>query len=318
MTTMEQEALLSAIVVVGPHRDRGQLVMDSLCSQTCVEAIEIVVVDLAAEGTPNLQSKPGVRVTYIRLPKGTPWGRARATGVRRARSPIAAFIEEHCPAEPGWAAAVIEAHRGPWAAVTYAFTNGGPDEYLHRSAWMADYGLWAHPTHSGPSVHLPGNNVAYKRALLMELGEKLEEIIAVDFGLHEYLRRRGLPMYVEARALAAHQSPSTTAKLLRGNYAYARLMAARRASRGSWSGLRRVLCGLGAPFVVPLLRMFRLARSLRGRRALWSTFLTALPITYAVYLSAATGEAVGYLLGLGNAETEFVRAELEASRAGKA
>ena len=315
---MDQDGLLlSAIVIVGPCREQGQLVVDSLCSQSRVDAIEIVVVDLAPEGTPNLKSKPGVRVTYIRMPDAA-WGRVRATGLRRASSPIAAFIEDHCPPDPRWAEAVIEAHRGPWAAVSYAFTNGGPDKYLPRSAWIAEYGLWAHPAHSGPAIHLPGNNVAYKRDLLLELEDKLEDIIASDFNVQEYLFQRGLPMYVESRALAAHQSYSSPAKLVYANYAYARLMGAKRAGGQSWSKLRRLIYGLGAPLAVPPLRLFRLAQSLRGRRALWTTFLTSLPVIYLVYLSAATGEAMGYLLGLGNAETEFIRSELESARTGRA
>ena len=316
---MDQDGpLLSAIVCVGPRRARGQFVVDSLCSQTRVDAMEIVVVDLAPEKTPDLHLKPGVRATYIRMPAETSWGRVRATGVRRSCSPIAAFIEDHCCPDPGWAAAVIEAHRGPWAAVSYAFTNGGPDQYLSRSAWIAEYGLWAHPTHSGPAIHLPGNNVAYKRELLLDLEDELEDLLAVDFSVQEYFFRRGLPMYVESNALAAHQSYSSPVKLVYANYAYARLMAAKRAGGRAWSNLRRLICGLATPFAVPPLRLFRLARSLRGRRALWTTFLTSLPVIYLVYLSAAVGEATGYLLGLGNAEKDFVRAELESSRTSRA
>ena len=138
--------------------------------------------------------------------------------------------------------------------------------------------------------------------------------MAVDFNVQEPLLRQGHRMYQSARARAAHQSYEHFGGLLGANYVYARLLGANRARSQSWSAPKRLLAGLLAPVAVPLMRIARLARSLRGRPALWGTFLQALPVTYLIYLAAAGGEGLGYLLGKGKTEEQFVSFELQLDR----
>ena len=152
----EKSLLLSALVVVGPLRKRSQRVLDALCSQTAIDSMEIVILDLAPDGTPKLETSSSVNTIYIVLPETEPWSRARAEGVRRAKAPIVAFIEDHCIPAPEWAEGLIEAHKGPWATVGYAFANANPETYVSRACFIADYGLWAHPARHGPARHLPG------------------------------------------------------------------------------------------------------------------------------------------------------------------
>ena len=136
---------LSAVLIVGEKRQRAQRVLDRLCSQTAIDSMEIVVVDTTSGRRPRLEWPEEVRVVPVELAGTESWGRVQAEAVRRARSPVVAYIEDHCLPTPEWAERLIEAHRGPWASVAYAFTNGSPDTHLYRSVWIAEYGFWANP-----------------------------------------------------------------------------------------------------------------------------------------------------------------------------
>jgi hypothetical protein len=289
-------------------------VLDALATQTAVDKIEVIVIDLADAEMPELTTAAHLKTIYVRRPGLRSWARARIEGVRHARAPIVAFIEDHCfPAMP-WAEVLIEAHGGPWAAVGYAFTNANPATYASRAGIFADYALWAHPAKHGPAERLPGNNVSYKRDLLLAFGDRLEAVIAPDFNLHEEFRRRGLPMFVESRALAAHENFAQIAGLLQSNHYYCRLLAANRAASQQWGRPRRLVYGVGVPLGAPAIKFLRLLRSLRGRRALWPGFVASLPVLGLCYLWAAAGESAGYLFGVGRAEAGFNRWELEAER----
>jgi hypothetical protein len=289
-------------------------VLDALYAQTAADAIEIIVIDVAGAGVPDLATSDRAKTTYVKRPALASWACARVEGVRCASAPVVAFIEDHCFPAEGWAAALIEAHRGPWAAVGYAFTNANPETYASRAGLFADYAPWAHPARHGPARLLPGNNVSYKREFLLTLGDRLETVIAPDFNLHEEIRGRGLPMFVESRALAAHENFTNVIGLLNANHYYCRLLAANRAESQAWGAAKRLAYGFGVPLGAPAIKFLRLLSSLRGRRALWPAFVASLPVLWLCYAWAAAGESAGYLFGAGRAEAGFNHWELEAER----
>lgn len=306
---------LSVVLVAGSQRARAQRVLDALASQTVAAHIEVVVIDVSPSSLPRLNTS-GVRTEYVRRPDIDRWGAARAEGVRAASAVTVAFIEDHCFPARTWAEILIETHREPWAAVGYAFTNANPGTYISRSSMMARYGMFAHPCRGGPSRFLSGNNVSYKRQVLLEFGAALEDLLAIDFNLQELLGQRGVPMFVEARALAAHQNFTSVINEGRTGHAYCRLLAARRADSQSWGAARRIVYGLAAPVGAPVIRVVRLLRGLPGRRPLWWTVAAGLPVILIEYLFDATGESLGYLFGVGDAERETLRWELETNRTG--
>ena len=196
----------------------------------------------------------------------------------------------------------------------YAFTNANPETYASRAGFISDYGYWAHPVPTGPSRLLPGNNISYKRDLLLEMEGQLDTILAPDFLIHEICNQRGLPMLIESQALAAHENFGRLSGLLHANHHYCRILAAHRVRTQSWGKLKRIVYGLGVPLGAPAIKMARLVRSLYNRRPLWSAFVTALPVILLTYLWAAIGESLGYLLGPGASERSFNQWELETER----
>jgi hypothetical protein len=304
---------LSVVMIAGAQRRRAQETADAIAAQTAAEAIELIVVDVRPDAA-RLRDSASLRATHILLPPATSWGAIRAAGVRAAASTVIAFIEDHCPPEPGWARALLEAHREPWAAVGYAFLAEGYPDWSSRASLIAEYGFWAHPAVGGPSRMLPGNNISYKRDFLLSLGDRLESALEIDNTIQRELTARGLRGAVEPRALVRHQELDGVWAAARANHDYSRLLAAARVHVDGWGWPRRIAYALMAPAAAPLLRVVRLARSLRGRRPLWTRALVAIPALSAIWSWAALGQSRGYLTGPGEAGRRMVRWELEAER----
>ncbi len=212
MGPAERPPHLSVVLVVGSQRRRAQRVLDALAAQTAADCIEVVVVDLIDGGPAPLHVAPSLRHVYASRPDINRWGRARAEAVRLASAEVIGFIEDHCFPEPEWAAVLIEAYRGPWAAVGYAFTNANPRTYVSRASMLARYGQFVDPARPGPARLVSGNNVSYRRDLLLSFGSELDGLLTIDFNLQEVLGKRGLPLLVEARARAAHTNFSNYAR----------------------------------------------------------------------------------------------------------
>jgi len=304
------QPLLSAAVVVGPCRKRGQRSVNALCHQTAIDSMEVIVVDLAADGVPPLETPPGVRVKYVRSAALRSWSMARIEAVRLADTPIVAFMEDHCYASAGWAEALIERHKEDWAAVGYTFTNANPESWLSRASMVNDYGYWMHPAAPGPRRLVPGNNVSYKRDVLLQFGEALKEMLTPDFALQEVLSRKGYRLTIEPRALAAHENWTRFVPFLRANCEYSWFLGAHRAATQDWGRLRRLLYAAGSPATAVLFGMCRQLLTLRGRTSLAWPVIEALPVYVVTHFFSGVGESLGYLLGKGPGQERMDNCEL--------
>lgn len=289
--------------------------INAIAAQTAVELIELILVDLAPRDAPSLEIPEKLAHAYLRRPDIRRWGIARAEGARAASGTSVAFIEDHCFPEPTWAEILIEAHRSPWGGVGYAFTSANSKSYVARSSLLGRYGSFVHPAHSGRASIISGNNVSYKRDLLLSFGDQLEEVLTIDFNLQEILNKRGIPMFVESRALAAHEQFTTVKREGITGHHYCRLLAAKRVQTQNWSFARKLVHGIGSPLGSPAIRLWRLLAGLRGRRELWPTAILALPVIVSEYFFDSIGESLGYLFGVGDAEDQALRWELDAARA---
>jgi hypothetical protein len=304
--------LLSTIVIVGTCRKRSQRAVDALYTQSASQSMEIIIADRGGEKYLKLNTQAHVPTTYLVRPFDATWAGVRAAAIYAARGRIIAFIEDHTIPAENWAEMLLQAHQGHWAAVGYGFTNANPESYMSRASMFSDYALWMDPLPSGPADLLPGNNVSYNRDILLSLGDRLKTELGVDFNIHEALREKGYPLYLEGRALVAHENYDTLGALLGANHFYCWLLAAERAQ--SWSLMRRIVYGLAVPLGAPLIKLIRLIRSLRRRRPLWSHFWNTLPVLLLAYLWSAVGESLGYLLGTGSSDKEFTTWELNRER----
>ena len=107
-----------------------------LREQTARERLELVLVGPSRDGfetiEPELEGFWGHQVVEACDFRTT--GTALARGFRASNGPVVGYVEEHSFPQPGWAEAMIEAHRGPWAAVGVGMMNANPESAL---SWAA-------------------------------------------------------------------------------------------------------------------------------------------------------------------------------------
>lgn len=303
-------------LIVGEMRNRAENSVAHLLSQTALEKLEILLVDVDPEGGPLAGiDHPSVRC--IRRPDFTYYCEAQAELARHASAPLLAFIEDHSFASPGWAQAVLSAFENPRvAAVNYTFTNAAEDGYLSRSILMAEYGHWMAPHPGGPVRFSSSTNIAYRRELLLPLLEGREPAFEAEFLLHRALQQRGGQIWVAPNAVVAHESWRTLPDACAANGSNKRILGARRAADGRWGSPRRLLWA-GGMILAPALFLLRLAWVLRRRPSLWGPYLAALPVCAVLYSYCAWCEALGYLFGPGSSRDEFRSRELAIKRDGR-
>jgi glucosyl-dolichyl phosphate glucuronosyltransferase len=133
---------------------------------------------------------PGVQVLANEGPKGLSGG--RNTGLRHARTPIVAFVDDDAVAQPGWTEAIVAPFADPEVEVV-----GG----LVEPAWSGDEPLWFPPellwavgcTYRGMvtegAVRNPlGANMAFRTGIALRAGEfdpALGRVGHLPFGCEE-------------------------------------------------------------------------------------------------------------------------------------
>jgi len=303
---------LSVAIVVGRQRERSQQALEAIARQD-VRGMEIVLVDVVPAAA-RLRSPPGAEVREV-VCEAVNAGWARAEAVRIARAPVVAFVEEHCIVADGWAEAVLEAFEtGPWAAVGYTFGNANPGTWVSRGCHVAAYGPWMAPGGDGEVPDVAGNNLAFRRDLLLAQGDRLPLMLFPDAIMRQQLIRDGRRFFVSAAAACLHESPTRLGFVLGASYAFCRLMAARRVETRGWQPWRRVLYAVGAASAAPALRMWRLLRGVAAHPGRWWAVVEGLPVVLAVYVCGSIGESVGYLFGAGGAADDYEGFELNRSR----
>jgi Glycosyl transferase family 2 len=296
---MTNHPSMSVVIITPDGYDTIRTVLQHLHSQSARPELELVIVAPVAEAvavdSPALQGFWAVSV----VPFGgilSSTAAARAAGVRAAGAAVVAFVEDHSFPQPGWAEALIAAHRQPWAAVGPAVGNANPDSAISWANLLIEYAPWLEPAAGGAVDHLPGHNSSYKRSILLEYGPNLETMLEAESILHWNLRAKGHRLYLEPAARTLHINFTGYAASARLRFHGGRLFAAARAR--PWSRARRLAYTAAAPLLPVVL--FRRLRAQVQQRGLSSTLPRhVIPALLFLLICSAAGELAGYLLGAG-------------------
>jgi Glycosyl transferase family 2 len=283
-----------------------------LRAQTARDRVEVVIVtprgSLDGGADRELDGFHSFRV--IDLDPRASVAAARAAGVSAARAPVVAMAETHCFPEPGWAEALIAAHRGPWAAVGPEIANENPGRMSSWANLYVDYAPWVAPAPRGPADDLPGHNSSYKRARLLDYGDELGRLMESESIIHWDLRSRGHRLYVETEAKVRHRNVTRPVAALLEHFHNGRCFGGLRSH--DWSVARRVLYAAASP-LIPALRLARIIRCMRTRGR-GHLLPGALPMMLASLVVHAAGELTGYAAGAGDAARRMVPYELHRNR----
>ncbi len=300
---------LSTILLTADSYAQIRKTVRALAKQTVRDKVELIIVcpseDRLGLVLEEVKEFHSVRILSVGEMKAT--SDFRAAAVRVATAPIVGLSEDHAYPEPGWAEAMIEAHKGPWAGVGPAFLNANPG-LVSWVALVLGYGRWVEPVQGGPAEDIPGHNSCWKRALLMEYGPRLEEMLPALTLMHFDLRARGHQLYLEPAAKVPHLQVSSLWPCMAEHFHGARMFPAGRALHWPW--YRRLFYVCGMPLI--------LARHFRG----WAGHLLridpkggllarAWPILLVIGTAWGLGEVAGYAFGIGKAEEGMLAFETD-------
>jgi hypothetical protein len=286
-------------------------VLAHLARQTRAEAIELVLVASGEVVAAELPAGLGA-VRVERAPAPFSLSTARAAGVRAAAAPVIFLGETHTFPEPEMVERLLAAFAEGWDGVVPAILNANPGNGRSWAGYLLDYGRWHARRAAGPVDDPLVYNAAYRRDLLLALGDGLADALsAIDHDLHRALAAAGRRARFEPAARIRHLNVSRRGALVRE-----RLLCGLRFGRfraGRWSWPRRIVYAAASPLVpfVLLARARReIAAALAGGEAPWTTpfwLLVALVVR-------AAGEGLGYLGAGAHAEEEETEIEVHRTR----
>jgi len=310
----DEQVELSVVTVTPDGLEAIGRTLAALRAQTARDRIELVVVG-SREPPADASSFEGFAATrLVAVGRLECLGHAIASGVQAATGPIVAYSEEHSYPDPGWAAALIERHRGPWAAVGWALENPNP---ATRTSWahlLSDFGPAVAPVAGGERRGgLPWHHVSYKRAELAAWGDELGEMLEAEGILHERLLARGGRLYLESAVASRHLNLSRLRYDLSSHFYGGRKFGFARARLEAWSAPRRLAYAIGFP-LVPVVRLRRLLPDIRRVRPVSGIRRGLIPLLVLGLAVEALGEAVGYLCGAGRSRQLRLRTDLHRAR----
>ena len=291
-------------LIVGERRERAVRCLASLFSQSVIDRMEVLLVDIAREQHEPLPGSNHPHVRIIRMP-GSTYARARFRVVQEAGGRIVGFIEEHAWAFDGWAEAIVEAHGEAYAGVGAEVHVGNPSVPHSPLIGVMNHHPWLAPAPRGLRTHLPGHNSAYKREILLRYGDGLLDLLRAELALCTRLRADGERLFLENRARFAHINETGIVSPSRGYFLWNRCYGDARARQFAWSPARRMFYAVCTP-LMPVYYLARLLPRLRRERPdLYPIAVAGIPRLFLAQSASAIGHTAGVLFGVGDAEARF-------------
>jgi hypothetical protein len=279
--------------------------------QTIADAIELVLVSLPgpndAPDERDMAAFHSHRVVRIDAMPST--AAARAAGILNANAPYVAFGEEHSHPDPAWAETLTRTLDEGFVAAGPGMHNANPRTALSWANMLPEYGLWMARKRDDEIDHIPGHNGSYRRDILLEYGDRLEEMLIAESVLHWDQRAKGRRLCLQPEARTYHLNMSRWRPTIGLRFRVGRVFAAKRAA--AWPVLKRIAFAIGSP-LIPLVRFRRTVADARRIGKLEQLPRGTLLATFVTLTFDSLGEATGYVIGQGNAldmltEFEFDR-----------
>jgi len=217
----------------------------------------------------------------------------RGIGMRKARAPLIALIEDVGRPDTNWAAALVKEHERPYAAVGGAMENG-VDRPLNWAVYFGDFGRYQNPVPRGPSPFVSDANVCYKREALERVADAWADTYS-ESRVHAAFAERGEAIALSPEVIVyQHRLGLRLGPALVERYVWGRSYAAVRVASvaASRRAIFAVLCPL-LPFVLFLRQLGNVVRTKRNQAA----FVKAAPLTFMLDVAWSWGEFVGYVTG---------------------
>ena len=272
--------------------------LDALDVQPERSRMEVLVVDTVGGDTrERLRSRfPAVELIEVDSADRPGIPELRFQGVERSRGDLVAILEDHGRVDPGWASALISAHRDASLGAVGGAVENGRDGMVNWAAFFTEYTRYMTPVVEGEHPDLPGNNIAYKRPHLLRHAGELRDG-RWESWINDKLRADGVKIASTNAAVVHHIKPFRLVHFLVQRFHFARSYAGMR--RADQSFAARLVYGFGS-LALPALLMLRVTRTALAKGRHLKEFATAVPLIALFLTVGAYGEMLGYLLGPGS------------------
>ncbi len=217
----------------------------------------------------------------------------RGIGIRAARAPLVALIEDVGVPDPGWAAQLVKEHAQAYAAVGGAMENG-IDRPLNWAVYFEDFGRYQNPVPRGPSAFVSDANVCYKRTALERVRDAWPESYN-EARVHGALAAHGEVLALSPDVVVRqHRLNLRLRPVLTERYVWGRSFAATRVA-GASAARRRALAAMTP--LLPLVLFLRQAKKVMESGRNRGAFLRSTPLTMLLNTAWSWGEFVGYATG---------------------
>jgi Glycosyl transferase family 2 len=301
---------ISVVLTIGSLRKVSTLALRALLEQDIIDLMEILIFDCSPAGTPALPGSdhPSVRVTKPQ--EDITFDAAVLIGIREARAPIVALLEEHCIVLPKWARALVEAHKEPWGAVCGAVINGNPGLGMSNAEFLATRNIrWQSPAERCQLSMIDGDNSAYKRDILLNYGDQLGPMLRAEAVLLLKMQEDGYKLLLEPAARYIHIGEASFHTLPSTLFYWHRVFGYSRTLVFHWSALQRLRRLIMLPLLPWLQNTVTLSYILKKRRDQLWMFIKNLPLLLVLQYCSNAGQAVGIVFGDGNAADLFSERE---------
>lgn len=289
------------VTVVVFARERVATLPDTLRSlerQDRFEDMEVILADgCTGHGLDHLrQSFPWVR--HLRLAPGN-MPALKGSAIEAARGDIVAILDPWDAASSNWIAEILSGlDDGGVGAVGGTVLLDGALTAGNGAAYLFEYGAFNPPVSSGPTLgDLPGNNVAYRREVLIETCRDVLHSMGFNKPFcHDRIRASGRQLVIRPSMQVRHLTTYRFLPFSLKRFHYGRCFGANRRRLSPWWRVA-AYCAF-APVVPPLLMARHLGRALKhsaNRRLLPKAGLALMGIC----IFWGVGEWMGYWFGAG-------------------
>ncbi|MEQ9618555.1 MAG: glycosyltransferase [Deltaproteobacteria bacterium] len=298
---------LSVIITTAFGYDSIRTTIEHLNKQTVREAIEVIIIappGIERPASAETELEDFYNTIIIEADIDNELYQAWVDAVHQSSAPVVAFGENHAFPEPVWAEALVEAHKGPWAAVGCIHKNANPHSLRSWAQLFMTYGPWTEPLDSGEVNDLPGHNSSYKRSVLIDYGSELGHKLIRTNIMHMDLRSRGYRLYFESGAKVQHINITKTKSILLDLFYNGQLYTAALALHKKWPLSKRILNASLEPLI--MLKYFRGTLQNIRRAGYWGKLMPqALPIIVSGLTAHFLGKLWGYTVGFGSVQQQI-------------
>ena len=294
MDKQEKSVKLSVVVASIYSQTVLKKCLDSILANDC-KNVEIIVAHNStsqrnAAGTTALRD-----ICIIEFPEKAPLPVLWAAGIARASGEIIAITDSSCVVAENWISAILVAYQSDSPVIGGAVEMSEGKNLTDWAAYFCEYGQFMKPLEVGAVEVLPGNNIAFKREVLENHPQFVENEFWKTY-LCQQLQAEGIELISAPSMLVYYTKSFKFLPFLVRRFHHGRCFAGMRIK--SETVFKRALYAVGTT-VLPFVFFIRIILPVLQKRRFGREFFLSLPISILAILLWSIGETFGYIAGTG-------------------